>query len=298
MQPTLKEPSRPVTQENRSLFQMPDGGGSSSSRPTSGYSVEQLSFVRDTYGSRSDSRGSRCSRSGRRPETIAEDEEGYRREGVADVLRLDDDEDRQPRPHPGAPVAGGLGGRRLLRQRGAHADDPRGPSRRPGAAEPSASSAAEASRRGLPRARRRGAAAVGRGYPEQPPPVSVADLSPRARRQLGQADAGASVRKRASDGSPRRRKTSRSPAPPAAGDEAAGDRPATGSDAVPGGSGTQWDAACEAVIAKLQSFAASKDRGVGRAQGSCWSCASTSGGWWPTLRPARARGRGTTRSSC
>ena len=239
MQPTLKEPSRPVTQENRQLFQTPDAGGSSSSRPTSGYSVEQLSFVRDTYGSRSDSRGSRCSRSARWPETIAEDEEGYRRDGAADVLRLDDDEDsRGPtpaRPTPAGSEVGASSGSEELTPMTA-AGPPGGPvppsrvptrpPRPPGV--------------GLPAPGVAGLRSSG-GFPEQPPPVSVADLSPHARRQLGRADSGTSMRKRASDGSPKRRKTLRSPAPPAVGAEAAGDRPASGSDAVPEGSRPQWD---------------------------------------------------------
>lgn len=99
---SLAEPSRPYTAQDRSLFQGADSA--SPSRPSSSYSVDQLSFVRDTYGSGTlggppgSGRSSRSSRAGR-PETIVEDEGAYHRDGV-DILRLDDDEDVGARPSP------------------------------------------------------------------------------------------------------------------------------------------------------------------------------------------------------
>lgn len=77
---SLAEPSRPYTPLDRSLFQRPNEG--SDSRPTSSYGVDQVAFVRDTFGTRPDS--ARSSRSGARsrPDTITE-------EG-AEVLRLDE----------------------------------------------------------------------------------------------------------------------------------------------------------------------------------------------------------------
>lgn len=90
---SLAEPSRPFTPLDRSLFQQ---GDASPSRPSSSYSVNQLSFVRDTYGNRPESaRSSRSSRS-RAFETISEeglDEGAYSREGGADVLRISGGED-------------------------------------------------------------------------------------------------------------------------------------------------------------------------------------------------------------
>lgn len=78
---SLAEPSRPYTPLDRSLFQRPNEG--SDSRPTSSYGVDQVAFVRDTFGTRPDS--ARSSRSGARsrPDTITE-------EG-AEVLRLDEE---------------------------------------------------------------------------------------------------------------------------------------------------------------------------------------------------------------
>lgn len=97
---SLAEPSRPYTPLDRSLFQTSDPGGS---RPSSSYAVEQLGFVRDTFGGShrpESARSSRSSRaSGNRYQPILEEEhdEAYRREGPADVLRLDEPS-RRPSP--------------------------------------------------------------------------------------------------------------------------------------------------------------------------------------------------------
>ncbi|CAJ1426848.1 unnamed protein product [Effrenium voratum] len=86
---SLAEPSRPFTPLDRSLFQRPNEG--SDPRPTSSYGVDQLAFVRDTFGGTGgrpeSARSSRSSRT--RPDTIAEEEDGGR---GPDILRLDDEE--------------------------------------------------------------------------------------------------------------------------------------------------------------------------------------------------------------
>ena len=78
---SLAEPSRPYTPLDRSLFQRPNEG--SDPRPSSSYGVDQVAFVRDTFGSgRPDSARSKGSSGARRPDTILE--------GV-EILRLDDE---------------------------------------------------------------------------------------------------------------------------------------------------------------------------------------------------------------
>lgn len=74
---SLAEPSRPFTPLDRSLFQV---RSADDSRPSSSYGVDQLSFVRDTYGRP----GSSQSREPRVPETISENGEEE-----ADLLWLD-----------------------------------------------------------------------------------------------------------------------------------------------------------------------------------------------------------------
>jgi len=87
---SLAEPSRPFTPLDRSLFQQSDG---SNSRPTSSYSMDQLSFVRDTYGNRPESaRSIRSSRS-RAFEPIIEEgvADGHARKSAPpDILRVGD----------------------------------------------------------------------------------------------------------------------------------------------------------------------------------------------------------------
>eukprot|EP00929_Paragymnodinium_shiwhaense_P096320 TRINITY_DN57884_c0_g1_i1.p1 TRINITY_DN57884_c0_g1~~TRINITY_DN57884_c0_g1_i1.p1 ORF type:complete len:985 (-),score=175.65 TRINITY_DN57884_c0_g1_i1:53-3007(-) len=90
---SLAEPSRPYTPLDRSLFQSSGsfGGSTSTTRPSSGYSVDQIGFIRDTYGSRPESeRSSRSSRTGGRCSVIAEEDQRSRRPQVApEVLTLD-----------------------------------------------------------------------------------------------------------------------------------------------------------------------------------------------------------------
>eukprot|EP00435_Cladocopium_sp_Y103_P002834 s4941_g1.t1 len=50
---SLAEPSRPYTPLDRSLFQRPNEG--SEPRPSSSYGVDQVTFVRDTFGARPES---------------------------------------------------------------------------------------------------------------------------------------------------------------------------------------------------------------------------------------------------
>jgi len=246
---SLAEPSRPFTPLDRSLFQISDGGGASASRPSSSYSVDQLSFVRDTYGGRPESaRSSRSSRTGRY-ETIAEEGEGYHRDGGADVLRLDGDEvasrgSRRPSPQDSEEAASS-GSEELtpVTSAGAAPSPPaKGlirPPRPPGA-----------DRSGYPAAAPTSSVRLG-GYPLEPqPPATVSDASPR------KAGDPSPRRHRSGDPSPRRRKASSSPAPPGSASPSA-----SGSASTPPGTPRRaWDAACEAVLAKLQALSANKEK--------------------------------------
>ncbi|CAE7643155.1 unnamed protein product, partial [Symbiodinium sp. CCMP2456] len=81
---SLAEPSRPYTPLDRSLFQRPNEG--SDPRPSSSYGVDQLAFVRDTFGNTGRPESARSSRSSRtRPDTIAEEDGPHSPE----ILRLD-----------------------------------------------------------------------------------------------------------------------------------------------------------------------------------------------------------------
>merc|ERR1719487_2734899 len=85
---SLANPSRPMTQESRSLFQTSDELGGS--RPSSGFAMDQLRFVRDTYGAnnlRSSLSSASGSSSGRPP---AIPEEGRGGDGRVDIMTFDD----------------------------------------------------------------------------------------------------------------------------------------------------------------------------------------------------------------
>eukprot|EP00930_Biecheleria_cincta_P018038 TRINITY_DN14177_c0_g1_i2.p1 TRINITY_DN14177_c0_g1~~TRINITY_DN14177_c0_g1_i2.p1 ORF type:complete len:868 (-),score=162.47 TRINITY_DN14177_c0_g1_i2:21-2624(-) len=218
---SLAEPSRPFTPLDRSLFRGTNDSGDS--RPTSSYSVDQLSLVRDTFGSTGgrpeSARSSRSSRT--RPDTIQEeDDDGYR---GSDVLRLDDEEAQSSGSEELTPVT-------------AVPTPPlpsRGPARPPRPPGGGGYPPAAASLRS------------GGGYPE---PLSATDASPRR-----SPSSGASPRRRLAEASPThsRRKTSQSPA--------RGSRAAS-SDAVPNGDVPITQSSCEAIIARLQSLASSKEK--------------------------------------
>lgn len=241
---SLVEPSRPFTPLDRSLFQRPSEGDS---RPSSSYGVDQLAFVRDTFGAggnRPDSaRSSRSSRAGR-PETIQEEDEGRGRSRV-DVLRLDDDDEdeeedsrslpsrRRPSPQD-SEAAFSSGSEELTPVTTAGAGTlpsppsgsrlPAKPPRPPGSGYPSSGSSLRLSG----------------GYPD---PVSVLDGSPKRSSHI---TSGSSTHRR-SDASPSgRRKSSQSPSPAIR---------SASSDALPCG-----ETGAEAVIAKLQAFSSSKEK--------------------------------------
>ncbi|CAE7380417.1 ARMC2 [Symbiodinium natans] len=175
---SLAEPSRPYTPLDRSLFQRPNEG--SDPRPSSSYGVDQLAFVRDTFGNSGRPESARSSRSSRtRPDTIAEEEDVAH---SPQILRLDGEggessgsEELTPvvaTPSPPAPSRG-----------------PPKPPRPPGSAGYPNISALRSSG----------------GYPD---PLGVTDASPRR-----SSATSASPRRRLADGSPRRRKASQSPSP-------------------------------------------------------------------------------------
>lgn len=231
---SLAEPSRPFTPLDRSLFQY--GGDASPSRPNSSYSVDQLSFVRDTFGGRpSSARSSGSSRMSGRPEAIAE-------EGHVDILRLDDSESRRDLGDSEVLDGGSSGSEELTPVTAAPAPPARGPAKPP---RPPTG--------GYPV----GAAAVttlrqsGGGYPQsmpEPPVVGEAAASPRKHHRSSSGrrrkSSEASPSRRSRDQSPRHRKASPSPAGSGA----------TASDAE------AWEASCEALIAKLQAMAESEEK--------------------------------------
>lgn len=244
---SLAEPSRPYTPLDRSLFQQ---GDASPSRPSSSYSADQLSFVRDTYGNRPESafnrpesaRSSRSSRS-RAFEPIAEEGSGfdggaYSREGGADVLRLGGADEGAassgseeltpvtvsgpsggPAPPRGPPPSG----------------QPARPPRPPTGGYPSAASAAASARHSG-------------GYSPEVAQMSPSERPPsrdRPRSSSRKAARDGSLSKESGDGTPKKERrhkaSSKSPAPR----RSPGDLPA-------------WDVECEAVITKLQSLAAAE----------------------------------------
>eukprot|EP00441_Pelagodinium_beii_P035253 CAMPEP_0197633012 /NCGR_PEP_ID=MMETSP1338-20131121/9484_1 /TAXON_ID=43686 ORGANISM="Pelagodinium beii, Strain RCC1491" /NCGR_SAMPLE_ID=MMETSP1338 /ASSEMBLY_ACC=CAM_ASM_000754 /LENGTH=882 /DNA_ID=CAMNT_0043204595 /DNA_START=1 /DNA_END=2649 /DNA_ORIENTATION=- len=234
---SLAEPSRPFTPLDRSLFQRPSEGGDS--RPTSSYGVDQLAFVRDTFGNSGgrpeSARSSRSSRT--RPDTIQEEDDD-RHQG-AEVLRLDEEVSsrtrRRPSPQESPSEAADTSGSEELTPVTAAPAPPstRAPMRPP---RPPGTGGYPGSMANL-----RSSPGVG-GYPD---PIGVADSSPRR----------ASPRRWVPDGSPmeQRRKASQSPSP------SPGSRAAS-SDASPIADIPVGSASCEVLIAKLQSFAASKEK--------------------------------------
>jgi len=247
---SLAEPSRPFTPLDRSLFQMADSGGGS--RPSSGYSVDQLSFVKDTFGGRGE-----LSRSGSgRYESIAEeaDEGAYRREGGADVLRFEEEGSARPSPQDSEVGDDSSDGEELTPMVGTNS-------------------------------RSLGSASVAR--PPRPPGAGAypSSLGSTSRGSAGYPDAiGAS----ASDASPKHRSSARSSSgrrkrdkaspSPAAGERSSSGRRKHSDDQQPSGasgstppgtphksrgsknSADDWDSACEAVIAKLQALAESEEK--------------------------------------
>mmetsp|Transcript_19615 Transcript_19615/g.45657 ORF Transcript_19615/g.45657 Transcript_19615/m.45657 type:complete len:898 (+) Transcript_19615:54-2747(+) len=219
---SLAEPSRPYTPLDRSLFQMASSSGET--RPSSGFVVSDLSFVRDTYGGSGSGRpdSSRSSRNGGVPATIPEDFDGYSREGAADVLRIDDDYrergtatgDSEDEFTPTG--SGGTGG--------AAPPPPRLPNRPP---KPTGSSGYPVGGGASGLSLRTG------GYPPELQ-ATVTGSSPRQRRMHA---------------------SSPSPEPSFLG----ASQEATGSSA-PGTPRKRWDAECEAVISKLQALAMSQDK--------------------------------------
>eukprot|EP00928_Gymnodinium_smaydae_P012508 TRINITY_DN14531_c0_g5_i1.p1 TRINITY_DN14531_c0_g5~~TRINITY_DN14531_c0_g5_i1.p1 ORF type:complete len:868 (-),score=193.45 TRINITY_DN14531_c0_g5_i1:100-2646(-) len=250
---SLAQPSRPFTPLDRSLFQTAEGGGGS--RPSSSYNVDQLSFVRDTFGSgshRPDSaRSSRSSRTGVRYGTIAEEEDSYR-QPRADVLRLDD-ERRHRRPSPQYSEGQESSGDEELTPVAAAGNSdvplpprtPARPPRPPGGGYPP-----------TPGGLRTG------GYPDMSAPPS-ADLSLKKKRS---SDASPSSRKHRSDSSSRR-KTVPSPSPSpstGAGSGASASTPPGTPQRRRSSSSSKprtadWDVTCEGVIAKLQRLADSSE---------------------------------------
>lgn len=233
---SLAEPSRPFTPLDRSLFQH---GDSSASRPSSSYSVDQLAFVRDTYGNRPESaRSSRSSRS-RAFEPIQEEtsynEGNYRHEGGADVLEIGDEgggssgsEELTPVTTTSAPSGAPTPPARV----------PARPPRPPAGAGgyPSAASSLRPTGGGYP--------STGAHCPEAP--ASPQHTVPRERRRSGSRhrtiiDDSPTRSKSGEMSSPgQRRKTSRSPAPPGNGDSQA------------------WDVECEGLLGELQKLSESE----------------------------------------
>mmetsp|Transcript_104392 Transcript_104392/g.225237 ORF Transcript_104392/g.225237 Transcript_104392/m.225237 type:complete len:884 (-) Transcript_104392:18-2669(-) len=226
---SLAEPSRPFTPLDRSLFQQSDVGNPQ--RPTSSYSVDQLRFGLGTARPDS-SRSSRSSRQNRFSETILEEDESYRRDGGADVLTLDRDDDSSVptgRPSPQDSETGASSGSEELtpvvpkRSYDGSAPSPpagRGPLRPPkppGSGYPSGPDGMR----------------TGGGYPEVSPPQAPPPLHKK------------------SDASPsaRRRKASASPSPKV--------KSSTSGKML--GTGDDWDTTFEAVLDKLRGIVRSKE---------------------------------------
>jgi len=257
---SLAEPSRPYTPLDRSLFQLADASGGS--RPNSGYTVDQLAFVRDTYGNRPDSaRSSRSRLAGTWQDPIAEEEEAaYRREGAADVLRLEEDDrgSLRTRPSPQDSEAGDFSSDSeeltpvMASGMGGDAPAPAArPPRPPGSG-------------GYPPAPRSSG-----GYPPDPAATvaagSLADRSPKRR-----ASDASPRRRRVIDASPQRQKEFVSSSTSLA--AGLGRQPAHAS-ASPSPStshrrrsssksrGDDWATSCDAVVAKLRALADDDEKG-------------------------------------
>mmetsp|Transcript_103040 Transcript_103040/g.204529 ORF Transcript_103040/g.204529 Transcript_103040/m.204529 type:complete len:920 (+) Transcript_103040:163-2922(+) len=258
---SLADPSRPFTPLDRSLFQLPNAAGAET-RPTSSYGVDDVTFVRDIYGGRSESALSN------RPETIVEEAAEHGRNRSVDVWRIADEEEdddvadlnaRRPSPYDsevcGSPRSSGSDGEVLTPMEAACVSAP-APSR-PHARPPRAPGAS-----GYPGSPA-GAARGSGGYPAG---VPVIHLSP-ARRPRVEASphrhrvsdgsprhrvSDSSPRRHVSDSSPRRRKKSASPAPVQNYGGASGSTP-------PATARRDWDRTFEAVIEKLHAFALSKE---------------------------------------
>ncbi|CAE7719291.1 unnamed protein product, partial [Symbiodinium sp. CCMP2592] len=171
---SLAEPSRPYTPLDRSLFQRPNEG--SDPRPSSSYGVDQLAFVRDTFGNAGRPESARSSRSSRtRPDTIAEEDGPHSPE----ILRLDGEAESSGSEELTPVVA---------------VPSPPAPSRGP--AKPPRPPVPPGGASGYPNI---SALKSGGGYPD---PFGVTDASPRR----GSSATSASPRRRLADGSPRRRK--------------------------------------------------------------------------------------------
>jgi len=255
---SLAEPSRPFSPLDRSLFRVADGA--SPSRPSSGYTVDQLHFAfRDAPARPDSAHSSRSSRT--RPETIVEEDgPGFSREGGADVLRLDGSQkgsrggSRRPSPQDSSEAGAGSDGSEELTPMVAGGAMPSPPARTPHRPPkpPSAGgypTSLSSSTSGLSLRH-----ASGSGYPDGAGGSTVLDKSPRHKA------ASPSHKKRSSsskalgssssitDSSPRRRKSSASPSP-------------AGSPLTPGGSTrADWDEAADAVMARLQELASSKEQ--------------------------------------
>jgi hypothetical protein len=234
---SLAEPSRPYTPLDRSLFQH---GESSPSRPTSSYSMDQLSFVRDTYGNRPESaRSTRSSRS-RAFEPIFEEgvaEASACRSAPADILRVGDSPEVNDGASSGSeeltPVT-------VSTLNGFPVPPPRTPTKPP--KPPSGAG-------GYPQVGSTLRSGGGGGYPtaaaDPSAPSQQRDShSSRERRRSGSRKKAAGEEPsgdqsvRDSSPSSRRRKTSKSPAPNA--------------------SSQNWDADCDDLITKLQGLAESR----------------------------------------
>lgn len=250
---SLVEPSRPFTPLDRSLFQMADNSGGS--RPNSGYTVDGLAFVRDTYGRPDIGRSSSL----QRPFTIAEEGCSYgahRRCGSSpDILRLEGE------GCDGFPASG---------RRTSLDDSDAGGGASSGSEELTpviVSAAAAAPHRG-PRTTRPPKPPSG-GYPPPAPlapnsrnnnfpdqSVPRSDPSPRRRRTSGESSPH---RRLLTDGSPSRRKSSASPSvrsspiePVIVGSGSFSPRTASKRREV--------DANHKAIISRLQEVAETEDR--------------------------------------
>mmetsp|Transcript_112138 Transcript_112138/g.216028 ORF Transcript_112138/g.216028 Transcript_112138/m.216028 type:complete len:888 (+) Transcript_112138:157-2820(+) len=233
---SLAEPSRPFTPLDRSLFQYGDG---SPSRPNSSYSVDQLAFVRDTFGGRPESaRSSRSSRMSGRPEAIAE-------EGSADVLILDEDE---PRRFGSSEVGdgGSSGSEEITPVTASSAAAPAPPSRGPARPPRPPTGGYPAGAAAATTLRQTGSG----GYPQSmPDPPLASDASPRkhnrsssGRRRKSGEESPSTPSRKSRESSRSRRKNASSPGGAAASDAEA------------------WEASCEALIAKLQAMAESEEK--------------------------------------
>eukprot|EP00927_Polykrikos_kofoidii_P067743 TRINITY_DN63190_c0_g1_i1.p1 TRINITY_DN63190_c0_g1~~TRINITY_DN63190_c0_g1_i1.p1 ORF type:complete len:968 (-),score=155.32 TRINITY_DN63190_c0_g1_i1:54-2792(-) len=244
---SLAEPSRPFTPLDRSLFQMADSPGSTT-RPNSGYSVDQLSFVKDTFGRPQSTQSSKSGHLGRY-EAISEEAGSYRREGTADILRLGDGSSRQSPQDSEAgcssseeeltPVvsSSSLGGTTSSQGRSTK------PPRPPGFGGSGYGGFGSSSATNLRSS----------GYPDPSASSSMVERSPKRKQK-----------RHASEG---RRKDRTSSSDPSLG---------AGADVSSTPSGTasrrsrsaskgatpeeQWDASCEATIAKLQALSEAEER--------------------------------------